>query len=319
MRFTLAPKVALLFALSLFTLPLSDSGYAADAKAPTKIVLGYTPVAETVAAYAALKEGYFKANGLDVNFLLVNNSAVLANSLVAQSIDIASITPSVFLQAVDNGIDFVAICGSAVADHKRLASAVIVRDGLNLTKAKDFEGKKVAVSGLRSATQIEFINWMEMEGADPKKVQFLEAPFPALQDLLKSGSVDAALSVQPFVARAQNAHVAHIATYLTDKVPTGTSLVFFAARREWVQKHPAEVKAFRDAVAKGIDLVQSDQAKAHAYVGEMLKLPADAALQTEFGTLQAALSPTQLQWWIDVMHKQNLIRNKLDANTLVAK
>ncbi len=316
MRFVLAFCAALSLALGISS---STPATAQTGKAPVKITLGYTPVAETVAAYAALKEGYFKANGLDVNFLLVNNSAILANSLVAGSIDIASMTPSVFLQAVDNGIDLVAVSGSAIGSATRKSTAAIVREGVNITTAKDFVGKKVAVSGLRSAMQIEFINWLQQSGVDPKSVHFLEAPFPAMQDLLKSGSVDAALSLEPFVTRTQNAKVAHVVTWLSDKVPPGTALVFFVAQRSWAQKNPALVAQFRDGVSKGINFVQANRDKAHVYVGEMLKLPPDAALQTEFGELQGNLTPAQLQWWIDVMTKQKLIRNKIDANTLVAK
>src|SRR5215469_16586146 len=115
------------------------------AHADTKLTFGYPPVPENVSAYAAKEEGYFAKRGLDVNFLMVGSSAILVTSLVAQSVDIASITPGVFLQAVDSGIDLVVVSGAAVSTHAMKTSAVIARTGENLVKPADFVGKKVAV------------------------------------------------------------------------------------------------------------------------------------------------------------------------------
>lgn len=314
MRFVMAFLAAGLALAASSCSPSQD-----QAKGLTKVTLGYTAVAETVGAYAALKEGYFAQNGLDVKFLLVNNSATLANSLVAQSIDVASITPSVVLQAVDNGIDIVVISGVAVASATRKSTAAIVREGVDIKTAQDFVGKKVALSGLRSALHIEFVNWLKQQGIDPKSVRFVEAPFPTHADLLKSGAVDAALSIEPFIQRATDAKVAHVVTSMSDKVPPDTSLVSLAARREWADKNPAAVAALRDAVRKGTEFVEANRDKAHLYVGEMLKLPPDAATQTEFGELKAEIVPAQFQWWIDVMTDQQLVRNKLDASKIVIK
>src|SRR5215469_1268491 len=126
------------------------------AHADTKLTFGYPPVPENVSAYAAKDEGYFAKHGLDVNFLMVGSSAVLVTSLVAQSVDIASITPTVFLQAVDGGIDLVVVSGAAVSTRAQKTSGVLARTGSGITKPSDFIGKKVAVVALRSALQIQF-------------------------------------------------------------------------------------------------------------------------------------------------------------------
>jgi NitT/TauT family transport system substrate-binding protein len=292
---------------------------ASDGNAATKITLGYTPVPETVGAYAAKEEGYFAKRGLDVNFLLVGSSAVLVTSLVSQSVDIGSITPAVFLQAIDGGLDLVVVCGGAISTHAQHTSGVLARTGETITKPADFIGKKVAVVALRSALQIQFSKWLSDSGVDPKKVTFVEAPYATHLDLLRGGSVDAVVNSDPFISRIVNAKAGKLVTYLSDRLPESTATVIYVATRDWTKAHPDAVKAFCPAVAEGIPFTEANPDKTHAYIAKYLKLPPDAVQATAVGKLQASFTGSQLNWWVDAMLSQGLIRKHINTAPLVVQ
>ncbi len=291
-----------------------------DAYAATKITFGYPPVPENVSVYDAKEEGYFAKRGLDVNFLMVGSSAILVTSLVAQSADIASITPSVFLQAIDGGLDLVVVSGAAVSTHAMKTSAVLARTGENLTKPADFIGKKVGIVALRSALHVQFSRWLSDNGVDPKRVTFVEAAYPTHLDLLRGGSVDAVINSDPFISRIVNANAGHVVTYLSDRLPEGTATVIFVATRDWANAHKDAVKAFQAAVAEGVQFNDTNSEKARGYIAKYIKLPPDAMKETAVGKLQAtAFSAKQLDWWADAMLAQGILRKHINTAPLVVQ
>lgn len=303
---------------AIFGLLVLSVALDASAAAPqTKITIGYTPVADTVSSYAAQEEGIFARHGLDAKFQLVGSSAILVTSLVAQSVDIASITPAVLLQAVDGGIDLVVVSGAAVSTHSQRTSGVLARNGSNIHKAADFIGKKVAVVALRSSLHIQFARWLSDQGVDPKKVTFVEAAYATHLDLFRGGSVDAVVNSEPFISRIAATKTGYTVSYLSDRLPEGTATVIYVATRDWVKAHPAAVKAFQQSIVEGVQFTAANAPKARSYISKYLKLPPEAVTASAWGHLQGALTPAQLQWWVDTMTQQGLLRSHINTTTLV--
>lgn len=291
---------------------------ATAAPAETKFTFGYTPVSETVSAYAAKSEGVFTAHGLNVTMLPLSSSAVLATSLIAGSVDVASITPAVFLQAVDGGLDLVVLTGAAASTKTARVSAVVVPPNSPIKSAKDFIGKRVAVAAIHSALDIQFHWWLASENVDAKKVRFVEAAYANQADLLRSGAVDAVVTSEPFLTRLLNAKLGTAVTYLSDRLPEGTSMVVYVATRAWANAHADAIKAFRQSIIEGIK-VSADNAKAEKYIGEYLKLPPEMIKYSTHSKLDEKISPAQLQWWVDAMKAQGLLRSKINTAALIMR
>ena len=109
-----------LFAAAVVTVPL-----AAPAAAQTKIVLGFSASTAFSTAFVAANEGIFKKHGLDVEMKLVPNSSTTPAALIADSLQVATPTAPITLQAVEQGLDLVVLAGGSyyakgiedVADH----------------------------------------------------------------------------------------------------------------------------------------------------------------------------------------------------------
>ena len=187
-------------ALALACATLSSAallGSATAASAQEKMLLGYTAVADYVGAFVAADQGLFKKHGLDIELQLVSLNSTLPAAVQSNSIQIEGPTPSVFLQAVDGGLDHVVISGNTELDPTSKAYGVVARDSAGIKTAKDFEGKKVGVPGIGAFLQVIFRKWLLDQGADATKVQFVEVSFPTMNDVLKAGTVDAVVTGEP--------------------------------------------------------------------------------------------------------------------------
>ena len=120
-----------------------------------------------------------------------------------------------FLQAVDGGLDLVAIAGASIMDPvSNEAIAVMTRPGVTIKEPKDFIGKKVGAPGIGAFLHVLFRKWLIEKGVDPKSVNFVEVTFPTMSDTLKSGAVDAVLTAEPFITRIKNAGTGEVGVAL---------------------------------------------------------------------------------------------------------
>ena len=171
-----------------------------------KIQIGCTATSDCASAMVAVDEGIFKKHGLDVEMMLIGINSNIPAAILSNSIQIGGPTSTVFLQAVDGGLDLVAIAGASVMNTTSNDDiAAFVRNGITIKEPKDFVGKKVGAPGLGAFLHVLFVKWLVEKGVDPKSVNFVEVTFPTMTDIIKSGGVDAVLTAEPFVTRMTNA------------------------------------------------------------------------------------------------------------------
>ena len=96
------------------------------AEAATKIRIMYTAVSGYAASYIAKDQGYFGKHGLDVDLMLAPQGGAIIEGLVSGSAEVGRPTPTVFLQAIDTGLDPVALAATSVFPEKS-KSGVLVR------------------------------------------------------------------------------------------------------------------------------------------------------------------------------------------------
>src|SRR6185437_14052272 len=206
---------AIILALSLLTLSL------APAEAATKIRVMYTAVSGYSSAYIAKDQGFFQKRGLDVDLILAPQGGAIIEGLVSGSAENGTPTPTVFLQAVDSGLDMVAIAATNAFPEKS-KSGVLARSEASIHSAQDLIGKKVGVPGINGLLDVVFRQWLANKGIDTRKVTYVEASFPQMGDMLKSGTVDAVVSVDPFYSRIVDSKVGYLVDSYTSVLPDGT-------------------------------------------------------------------------------------------------
>ena len=295
-----------------------SAGLPAPALAQAKIQIGCTATSDCASAMVAVDEGIFKKQGLDVEMTPIAINSNIPAAILSNSIQIGGPTSTVFLQAVDGGLDLVAIAGASVMNPtSNTAIAAFVRNGITIKEPKDFIGKKVGAPGLNAFLHVLFVKWLVEKGVDPRSVNFVEVTFPTMADIIKSGGVDAVLTAEPFVTRMSNAGIGSVGARYGAELGRTDPIIFYAASRDWAEKNAAAVKKFRDAIAEAAIIVNSDREKASASIAKFTKQPLELVKATPPNQSEPNLKPQNLSWWIEVMSSQKMLQSKLDTAKLV--
>ena len=290
------------------------------AQAQTRIQVGCTATSDCASAMVGVDEGIFKRHGLDVEMVLIGINSNIPAAILSNSIQIGGPTSTVFLQAVDGGLDLVAVEGASIMNKtSNDAIAAFVRTGVEASAASDFVGKKVGAPGLGAFLHVLFRKWLIEKGVDPKGVNFVEVTFPTMNDVLKSGAVDAVLTAEPFVMRMTAAGTGRVgARYAADLART-EPIIFYAASRDWAEKNPDAIRNFRAGTAEAAAIVNSDRDKASAAIAKFTKQPLELVKLSAPNYSEPVLKSEQLKWWIDVMKQQNMLQSKVDLDQLMLK
>lgn len=161
-----------LAALTLLGAMLATS----SAEAATKLRIIYSAVSGYAASYVAKDQEFFAKRGLDVEFVPAAHGGAIIAGVVSGSVEVGTPTPTVFLQAIDGGLDQVALAATNVFPE-RTNSGVIVRAGSNINSAQDLIGKRVGVPGINGLLDVVLRRWLTARGVDTRRVTFVEVSF----------------------------------------------------------------------------------------------------------------------------------------------
>ena len=288
---------------------------------PTKILFGYTAVTDFASVFVAAEEGYFKKRDLDVELKFIPLNSTIPAALQSDSLQIGGPTPSVFLQAVDGGLDLVVLAGGGVTSKTMTGFGLVARAGAGIKTPQDCVGKKIGVPGLGAFLHVTFRAWLKQNGVDYRKVNFIEASFPQHADLLRGGSIDAVVTADPFMSRITESGAGYVASYYSTFLPEGNQTIVHAARRDWAVKNPAAAKAFRDAVQEAAAFMQQpkNSDKVRATIGKYIKLPPEVLARIQISPPGPLVSETQLDYWLSMMKDQEMLKSNPSAARLIFK
>ena len=305
-------------------------GLAATALAPlslptraqaTKIMLGYTAVTDFASAFVASEQGFFRKRNLDVELKFIPLNSTIPAALQSDSLQVGGPTPSVFLQAVDGGLDLVVLAGAGVTSRSITGFGVVARSGTGIKNPQDFVGKKVGVPGLGAFLQVTFRAWLKANGVDYKKVNFVEAPFPQHADMLRGGTVDAVVTADPFMARITDSGAGYVASYYSTFLPEGNPTIVYASTRAWAKANAGAAKGFREAIVDGANFVKDpkNDAAVRAAIGKFIKLPPEVLAKAQISPPGPIVTEKQLAYWVGLMKDQEMLKGSPDLATLIVK
>lgn len=291
------------------------------AQAPVKAVFGYTAVTDFHTVFVAREEGYFSKRGLDIEPKLIPLNPSIPPAIQSDSIQLGGPTPSVFLQAVEGGLDQVVLTGGGATSKKNTGIGLVARAGGGIKNAQDCIGKKIGVPGLGAFLHVGFRAWLKSQGVDYNQVNFVEAAFPQHGDLLRGGTLDAVVTADPFMARIVGSGAGYVASYYSTFLPDGLPTLVFTARRDWVQKNMQAAKGFQAAIAEAAKFVANpaNDAKVRVHIGKYIKLPPQVLATVQMSPPLPVVSEPSLGWWADQMLEQKLLKARPNLASLIVK
>jgi NitT/TauT family transport system substrate-binding protein len=203
--------VALLCAVALGTGSTTRS-VAADTGTTVRLGVGTDSITMTP-FYLAEKMGYFKAEGLNVEFVPLPSAALMIAPLGAGQLDVGggAITAGLY-NAVGRGIDLkiVADLGSDPPGYG--FQTLVVRNSLlasgGYKSVKDLRGKRIAITARGISTSALVAALLKTGGLTMNDVTMLYMPVADQIAAMRNGSLDASLMPEPGPSLAEKEKVA---------------------------------------------------------------------------------------------------------------
>jgi len=284
-----------------------------------KIVLGFSASTAFSNAFVAANEGIFRKHGLEVEMKLVPNSSTTPAALIAGSLQVATPTAPITLQAIEQGLDLVVLAGGSFYTKGIEDVAIMVRPDSPIKTAKDFEGKRVATAGLNAFLHVLFRKWMAENGGDYKKVIFTETPFAQQLDVLRSGQVDGILAVQPFLARALETNIGRVVAYYIAALEGETLAGWYVATRQWVDANPKLAAAFAASIQEATEAAEKD--KSIIRKANLAYIPFPAEVQAKFpdARYRAVVPREAVEKWNAIALEQAMLKKPVDPAKILWK
>jgi NitT/TauT family transport system substrate-binding protein len=303
--------------LALFCALLFVPGVPAHAL--EKMLIGHTAGTDLLPAFLAKEQGFFEKHGIDATFQMATTGGTMITAVASDSIQASNATIAAMLFAVDQGIQMQVIGPIGASQKGYHLAGLLVRNDLDAKTAKDLEGHTVALPGLNAFLHILLVRWLKEEGADPSKVRFVEITFPQMTDALKSGRIDAATLIDPFLPRALKSGAAKLLSYFTDSLPDGTIPTAWVATKAYVDAHPDVIRGFQAALAEGRAYARAHPEAADPVLAKYLRMSPEVVKQAAKAPLLDEVKVDQIKFWVDLMRDQKLITRDIDPASLIAK
>ena len=292
------------------------------AVAASKITLLYVPVSAFTASWVAEDQGFFEKHGVDVNLSLAQNGALIAAALESRTAQIGAVPPPQLLQANEQGLDLVVAAGTFVYPSLIPGSApVLARTGSGIKGAPDLIGKKVGLPGFGGANELLAKKWVELNGANYRKIAWVEIPFPQMAEALQAGLVDAVITNIPFSDAVLDRKIGYPVGDWSSAAAAGSLVQTYASTRSWAKSNGEVLKAFRAALDEAIAYIDqaANKTSVQASMAKWSKLPPQAAATVAIpSNLDARAKPDGMKFWIDISREQDLIKSNPDPGSLIA-
>ena len=287
---------------------------AGAAYAQTKVNIGYSPAADFTPVFAAKDKGFFEKRGLDVTLTRIPLASNIPSAIVADSLQIGMGTGSMLVQTAEAGLGLVALNGASRFQKSNSIVSLVARTGEKIQKPEDFKGKKVGVPGLNSMLHVMFQKWLLDNKVPLNQVTMIEAPFPQMNDMLKGGTIDAAVAIEPFRARIVSANTGYrVADYVTD-IQDNVLAAFWMAKADWAKANPQAVKAYREAYDEAVAWCMKNPDEAKALQVKYLGFPSPV-----IPSYSTEISPRDLEIFEQAGRQVGMLRKPVDVKNLVWK
>lgn len=265
--------------------------------------IAYNPNATNTTIVVADQQGFFKKAGLDVKLTATQNSAALIPS-IGKQFDLVTVTPPSLLQAAAQGLKPILVSAQTVEDGADRRNSYVI-GGNGIKSVADLKGRTIGVPSLSGNLYEGMVILLDKNGLKKTDVKFLQVPFADMAGGLKSGTIQAAVTIFPFNGQLLGQGGTDLGNP-TDVTGTGGDALSagWIATADWAGKNKATIDAFDKAQNDALAWMKANDAAAKQVLVTAFKLP-DAVAQkfpvTQWINFEA--KPEYLDAWIEPMKK----------------
>ncbi len=275
--------------------------------------------------YVAIENGYFKEEGLEIK--LVNGAGAdnVMTALIAGEADIGFMGPESTVYVYNQGSENYAVNFAQLT--QRAGNFLVSRDNQDNFKWSDLKGKTVIGGRVGGMPEMVFEYVLKMNGLDPKSDLTIiqNIAFGLTAEAFANGTGDYTVEFEPFATALEQSGNGHVIASLG--VDSGyVPYTCYCALESYMQKNPDTLKAFTNAIKRGLAYTNSHTA------AEIANVISPQFKETDIDALTTIVERYQSQdtWKNDVLLTeesfellQNILEDagelskRVDYNTLV--
>jgi len=218
-----------------------------------KANIGYIGAADFTPLFVAKDKGLFEKHGLDATLTRAQIAPNVGPAIISGDLQIGMGTAPNLLHAAEGGLPLVAVAAASRMKKGNPIAGLVGRSGVAIKSAADLRGKTIASPGLNTMLTEMLEKWLYDNKVKRGEYTMVEVVFPQQYDMLKSGKVDAAITIEPFRTKMISDGTGfNIANYVGEVNPDLLA-VLWMSRRDWADANPKAVQAFRAAYAEAIE------------------------------------------------------------------
>jgi NitT/TauT family transport system substrate-binding protein len=244
----------------------------------------------------AQKAGIFAKYGLEVEIIKALGPAAAA--MIGGSFEFGKSTSPAAFQAYEHGIGLGLVAAAAVETFGVPYTAFLMKNESPAQTGKDFEGKVVGLAQLKSVGEISIRKFVDGNGGDSTKIQFVEVPIPAAAGAVDTGRVYASECAYPSIQVGLDTGRMKIAD-LYRELGRGTVITAWAVTNEYSKNHPDVVRAFARAWRESTAYTNAHHSATVEMMAAFTAIPAEVISKMPRATPTGTLVPSQLQQLID--------------------
>lgn len=275
------------------------------------------PIDAGAEVYYAQDQGFFDKQGLTAKIQSIPNGAAIASAVASGSLDIGYSNLISLAIAHARGVPVTVIAPAGLYSTNAPTSVCIVAKNSPIKTAKDLDGKIFATNGLRNITEYAPRAWMDKNGGDSKTLKFTEMPLSEMAVALTRGTVDAALSAEPFLT--QGKEQTRVLSKCYDGVATNFMIAAYFTTTTWAKAHPELVRKFADAIRATADWANKNHAASAAILARETKIAPEVANTMVRSVYPETSDPKLMQPMIDVAAKYGALSAAFPASELIYK
>jgi NitT/TauT family transport system substrate-binding protein len=291
------------------------------------LTVAVVPAVDSAGFFVALKEGLFRAQGLNVTFKPAISSATVIDQQAEGTIDITGGNYVSYIQAQSNwdagmrpgparpGV--LAADLDIFAEGSRLQPGVLglyTMPGSPVTTITQLRGRTVGNNATRNLSYMLAASVLAENGISPGDVHFVVAKggFPQMPAELKAGAFNAVVLNEPFGSVAGLADGAVLLADFDQGATTNFPVEGYVVTKQWAQKYPRTLAAFYKALEEGQQIADTNRAAVEAAFESLpgpLGLPKDTAATMSLENYPVSTGPAgsvdtvQLKRVVDAMQQ----------------
>jgi NitT/TauT family transport system substrate-binding protein len=283
------------------------------ARADDTVRIGTLTIDNTAEVFYAQELGMFAKAGLTVDIQIFQSGPASAAALAGGAIDLGIADSVSMASAHARGLPLTYIAPATIYTKANPSHVLMVPVNSPIKSAKDFNGKTLAVNGIKNILQVPTEAWIDNNGGDSKSVKFVEVPFPAMGPAIIAGTINGASVSEPFITNFLDGGKLRAISVADKNVAPEFMFSGWTTTSDWATKHPDAVRKLVGVFAEAAKWGNANHAQSAQILVKASKMPAEVANKMVRAYYGERLDAALLQPVIDACAKYGTIAKSFPA------